>query len=253
MLTPESLRQLSEFLDTDPILVFDYDGTLCPIVDHPDQTALAPEVRGLLNELCVQRICAVLTGRSRADILPKLEGIALSQVVGSHGADWPAARETGDRRTFKWVEQVADWKRSLEPKLQLFAGVEIEDKQLSLSVHYRHAADHAHVKGKLAEVLSHLHGARVIGGKEVFNVLPTECAGKGQAVRELKRAFGRETALFVGDDVTDEEAFELPESERVFKIRVGYGVHSQAEYYLEAQAQIAELLRLLLRSDRVVA
>lgn len=242
-MSAEALVKMIEFLETDPLLVFDYDGTLCPIVDYHDRAVLSPKTRALLYALCDRGTCVVLTGRSRADILPRLEGLPLAQVVGSHGADWSEPRP-GDEGVRK---RVAGWRRRLEHLLKGLDGVEIEDKGLSLSVHYRSAGDHELSIKRITEALVAIPDARAIGGKEVFNVLPHECSGKGQALVALKLALGKRTALFAGDDLTDEEVFELPPSENVFKIRVGERPGSRADYILNSQAEMESLLELLLK------
>jgi trehalose 6-phosphate phosphatase len=242
VLSREALDSLARFMETRPLLVFDYDGTLCPIVGHRDQAVIAAPVHGLLAELCELTACAVLTGRSRADILPRLAGLRLAQVVGSHGEDWE--RERPDATEAR--EQVASWRQRLASELAGVPGIEIEDKQLSLSVHYRLAPDRALAVRRIGEVLVALPGARAIGGKDVFNLLPCGCAGKGRALVELKRILARDSALFVGDDLTDEEVFELPDSERVFKVRVGEAAVTRAEYRLARQSDIEMLLDALL-------
>jgi trehalose 6-phosphate phosphatase len=243
VMSAEGLGKMIQFLETDPLLVFDYDGTLCPIVKHHEEALLSARTRELLRKLCDKGTCAVLTGRSRADILPRLQGLALAQVVGSHGSDWPEARP-GDEGIRVRVE---GWRRELEHLLKGLDGVKIEDKGLSLSIHYRMAEDHELAIKRITEALVALHDARAIGGKEVFNVLPHECSGKGQALVALKLALGKRTALFVGDDLTDEEVFELPPSEGVFKIRVGELAGSRADYILRSQADMESLLELLLK------
>lgn len=241
-MSAEVLGQMIRFLETDPLLVFDYDGTLCPIVEHHDKAVLSTRTRELLRKLCESSTCVVLTGRSRADILPKLEGLPLAQIVGGHGSDWAEAR-AGDKGI---RVRVAAWRRKLEHLLKGLEGVEIEDKGLSLSVHYRLAGDHALAIKRITESLVALPDARVIGGKEVFNLLPHECGGKGQALVALKLALGKRTALFAGDDLTDEEVFELPSAENIFKIRVGELPGSRADYILHSQKDIEALLELLL-------
>jgi trehalose 6-phosphate phosphatase len=235
-------KDLLDFLKTDPLLVFDYDGTLCPIVVHHEDAIIPPRQRELFARLCERRPCAILTGRARGDILPKLEGLHLVQVVGSHGAEWSRPRPGDDEVRAR----NAVWKREIARAIRGLDGVEIEDKGLSLSVHYRSAEDHALAIKRITEAVVELHDARVIGGKEVFNVIPRECAGKGQALVELKQALGKHSALFVGDDLTDEEVFDLPASDNVFKIRVGERPGTRAEYLIRSQLEMERLLELLL-------
>ena len=88
---------------------------------------------------------------------------------------------------------------------------------------------------------------RTVGERTDINVLPKESGGKGQALIELKKMFGKPQAVYVGDDLTDEEVFALPARESMyFKIRVGFSAVSKADYYLPSQKRIDLFLRMLL-------
>lgn len=241
LLRPSAQRQLLDFLDTDPLLVFDYDGTLSPIVIHADQAVIRKSTRTLLKRLCEHWVCALLSGRARKDVAARVEGIPFVQVVGSHGADWARPRPGNAQRR----KRIAAWYRQLEGSLVDVPGVSLENKGLSLSVHYRHAPNRHVAARRIERELASLKGLRVIGGKAVFNLLPRSCGGKGWALRQLKKQYCKSTALYVGDDTTDEDVFSLPEQERVFKIRVGYCADSRAEFYIPCQPDIDRVLELI--------
>src|SRR4051794_28723908 len=109
VLRQQHLGELYRFLETDPLFVFDYDGTLCPIVDYAAQAALAPSTRKLLKTLCSKSTCALLSGRGRADALSRVRGIHFAEVVGSHGEDWASPRP-GDavhrQRAARWFRKL---------------------------------------------------------------------------------------------------------------------------------------------------
>jgi trehalose 6-phosphate phosphatase len=237
----EAQSELIEFLAKDPLLVFDYDGTLCPIVAHASQAVISPETRTLLRSLCDSSICILLSGRARKDVLPLVDGIPFAQVVGSHGEDW-LVPHAGEKARHAKMDRAY---RQLMAEIGHLEGVVVENKGYSLSVHYRHARNRRAAKTKIVAAVARLRELRAIGGKEVFNLLPRESGGKGEALRDLKKMFGKREALFVGDDMTDEDGFALPARERIFKIRVGYGAKSRADYYIPSQKDIGKLLKII--------
>src|SRR5687768_14195664 len=81
--------QLSATVDlADALLVFDFDGTLAPIVRAPEKAAMRALSRRRLIAVAERQPVAVLSGRARADLLPRLAGVPLRHIVGSHGAEW---------------------------------------------------------------------------------------------------------------------------------------------------------------------
>jgi trehalose 6-phosphate phosphatase len=225
------------------LLVFDFDGTLAPIVDDPASAELRCSTRKLLRLASLLYPCAVLSGRARADLLTRLEGIPLVAVVGNHGA------EAG----FGPVERslraaVVAWKRAIEAHALAVPGVTVEDKGLSIAIHYRNAASRSAARRTLHGVAASLPGARVLGGRAVVNVVPAGTHDKGAAVAQLLGRTDRRRALFVGDGVADEDAFRSRSV--AVGVRVGRTHLSAAQYYVPSQADVDELLRTLVRSRR---
>ena len=103
---------------------FDFDGTLAPIVVHPESARLRVRTRHLLERAAALYPCVVVSGRARADVLAKLGDLKLSRVIGNHGA------ETGVSRTPH--KKTREWKAVLTPSLAARSGVWIEDKGLPL-------------------------------------------------------------------------------------------------------------------------
>ncbi|SEQ97508.1 trehalose 6-phosphatase [Solimonas aquatica] len=239
ILSPGGRAALAEFLRPNTLLAFDYDGTLAPIVDDPAQAQLRPRTQRLLQALARRRPTAVLSGRARADVLRLLAGIPLLEVVGNHGAE---AYGLPPRLVTLRVEQ---WRQQLQARLQEFPGVQIEDKRLSLSLHYRHCDDAAAVEQQLRSLCRELPGVRLLGGKSVLNLLPVDAPCKGQGLRQVLERLGCPRAVFVGDDETDESVFRWRDPQRLLGVRVGRCERTAAEYLLESQADIDELLELL--------
>lgn len=242
------------------LLLSDYDGTLTPIVSRPSEAILSAEVRGKLEALGRKPnySVGVISGRSLSE-LKGMVGIAGIYYAGNHGLEikgpglkfiHPAAE------AFQVAVKVLA--KQLATKLEGIAGVIIEDKGLSLSVHYRLVS-----KGeekKVAEIfyqlLSPLLGAgrlRVTSGKKVLEVRPPIDWDKGKAVetitQEMRAILRREPLLtiYLGDDTTDEDAFRVLHRPQGWSIFVGEeNPLSSAEYFLNSTSEVATFLSRLL-------
>lgn len=243
ILLPANGAALAEVVRVQPLLVFDFDGTLSPLVDRPDAAGLRPETRALLRVAALLYPCAVVSGRRRADVAGRLEGIPLVAVIGNHGAE--AGFGPVERSPRPEVEA---WLEALHAALGAMPGVSIEDKDLSVAVHYRHAPERGAARRAIFGVARRLPGARVFGGRTVVNVVPGDAHDKGDAVARLLPRANRRTAVFVGDDVTDEDAFR--HRDVALGVRVGRSARSAAGYYVPAQRDVDDLLRLLVRERR---
>jgi trehalose 6-phosphate phosphatase len=237
LLAPSARAALATLARDRALLAFDFDGTLAPIVDEPARAQLRPDTRALLRVAALLYPCVVVSGRSRADLAPRLAGVPLVAWVGNHGAE--AGFGPVDRSPRK---AVLGWRAALAARLGDLAGVEIEDKGLSIAVHYRRAADPDAAERAIRAAAEELPGARVFGGLRVVNAVPADAPTKGDAIAELLERSGCRTALYVGDDVTDEDAFRAP---GVVGVRIGGGDESAAGYRLASQEAVDELLRLL--------
>jgi trehalose 6-phosphate phosphatase len=88
---------LARHLAANVALVFDFDGTLAPIVSDPEAAAMRAETRTLLRALSCRFPCAVISGRARDDVAPRLAGTGIACVVGNHGAEWGGEPLDGER------------------------------------------------------------------------------------------------------------------------------------------------------------
>jgi trehalose 6-phosphate phosphatase len=245
ILSDEARGTLEALARERALLVFDFDGTLAPIVDRPADAVMRESTRTLLRVTSLLYPCAVVSGRSRFDLAPRLEGIPLLAFVGNHGAE--AGFGPVDRSP---RPVVAEWVEELRVRLGDLPGVEIEDKGLSIAIHYRRAPD-PEAAGRLVRAAADaLEGVRVFGGHAVVNVAPSDALDKGGAVGEILHRIGWRQAAYVGDDVTDEDAFTA-EGVTV-SVRVGRAERSAARWFLEAQAEIDGLLRALVAARQRV-
>ena len=107
------------------------------------------------------------------------------------------------------IEEIERWRPLLEKQLSSLRGVSIEDKVFSIAVHYRQSREKKKARAAIVEAAAALNNARVIGGTLVVNILPKGAPHKGMALERERERLGCDTAIYVGDDETDEDVFAL--------------------------------------------
>lgn len=240
LLANEGRSALVDFAGHCPLLGFDFDGTLSPIVDIPARAELRRRTRALLHKVAARFDCVVLSGRARQDVCQRLGDIPVREVFGNHGLEpWHISESL--------FRQVKQWATMLTESLAGRPGVWIEDKGFSLSVHYRHCTDPRRTRKDVLAVLATLKGARILSGKLVYNVIPVGTIHKGTVFSAAMSFCRRDCAIYVGDDHTDEDVFAHCDRARLMGVHVGPNRRSRAAYYLRHQEEIDELLELLLR------
>lgn len=230
---------LREAAEGSLLLAFDYDGTLAPITARPADALLRPTTRRLLAALSRLYPTAIVSGRSVADLAPRVEGVTLVGLVGNHGREWAGQHPAGRA-------VVESWRTWLDASLGGWAGIVLEDKGASLSVHWRAARDHKAAKEHVMEAAAQLMPRpRLVGGKAVVNIMPDDGITKGSAVVRLMRDTATTRALYVGDDETDEDVFVLPPSQGIIGVHAGRMLASAATYRLPSQRHVDLLLQRL--------
>jgi trehalose 6-phosphate phosphatase len=233
---------LAAALRRSPLLGFDFDGTLAPIVATPDHARISQSVAGKLRRLGARLPVAIVTGRRADDVVDRL-GFEPWCVIGNHGADIDPASRTEAARALGSVRQQLSLRRDDLAR----AGVGIEDKDLSIALHYRLSPSPADAVALIGDILQGSTGdCRVFPGKMVANVVPAGLPDKGSAMHALVRRCGADCALFVGDDANDEPVFASAPDDWV-TVRIGRDPASQADFFLDSTAEVGLLL------DRLVA
>ncbi len=241
LLAPQNRDVLQQFTSSDMLLAFDFDGTLAPIVANPDDAKLRPRTRELLVRLCRLYPGVVISGRAAADVRERVKGVGFLEVIGNHGLEpW--------RRSEAFAKKVRTWLPVLYRRLASFKGIVIEDKGYSLAVHYRKSREKRLAKDAIYAAAGALMPLRVVGGHQVVNLLPDGAPHKGIALGAVRDRLGCDTALYVGDDETDEDVFARDEPGRLLTVRVGQKSSTRAAFFIEAQADIDGLLWQLLLS-----
>lgn len=237
LLADASRSVLADLAHAKTLCAFDFDGTLAPLVDHPDQAGLTAHTRSLLTRLLDLYPCVILSGRSRADLMEKLGNLRVNAAIGNHGAEPPGAHNNGHN------SRVQSWKVLIENQLRPVAGVWVEDKGRSLAVHYRMSRAHD-VRSQVLNATQGLEEARVYEGKKVVNVVLEGDPNKGTALTQQRDRLQCDCVLYVGDDTNDEPAFDI--DGEIVAVRVGRKRGSRASFYLRDQSEIDELLGRLI-------
>jgi trehalose 6-phosphate phosphatase len=238
ILNEEQRTVLAAFGHANVLLAFDYDGTLVPIA----QTPAAPRMRVTTRQLLIRAAqlypCVIISGRALDDLSRRLDDIPVWYLFGNHGLEPPPPGVVSPTPARRWAEQL---RRALPDD----PGILIEDKRYSLTIHYRNAIDKRRAVDAIARVVAELPDARALGGAEAVSLLPRGGADKGVALRQACRWFACDTAIYVGDDGTDEDAFSSTYPERLLTIRVGATQNTHARYHLGSQEEIDSLLQIL--------
>ncbi len=212
---PHLFKSPSELFVGKPLIFFlDYDGTLTPIVSRPDLAVLSEDMRRVLKELDKIFDIAIVSGRMREDVenLVKIDDIFYA---GSHGFDikgpgvhmiHPLAKEF-----MPIVDEIA---KEVKERLGHIEGMILEHKKFSVAVHYRlvkSEEDRKKIYEVVKEIASRYPKLRLMHGKMVYELLPSMRWDKGKAVRwimnALRLSWDDVTAIYIGDDTTDEDAF----------------------------------------------
>jgi trehalose 6-phosphate phosphatase len=235
----QNLELLAQLAWSNVLLAFDYDGTLAPIVADRELAKMRPKTAQLLCKVCQLYPCAVISGRSKADVAPRLGNAGVKYLIGNHGL------EPG-RDLSEFAGEIALVRPQLELALSHCQGVELEDKIYSLAVHYRKSRQKRQARSAIRDAVLALPLAmRIVTGKLVVNVVPERAANKGDALLELREQEAANTAFYIGDDVTDEDVFTIDQPGRLFTVRVGRSKVSAAKYFLRDQREMDALLAKL--------
>jgi len=229
---------LRAFADANVLLAFDYDGTLVPIASTPSAPRMRDTTRQLLTRAAQLYPCVIISGRALDDLSKRLEGVPVWYLFGNHGLEPPPPGVVSPTPAREWAAQ-------LQRLLPDDPGILIEDKRYSLTIHYRNARDKRRAVEAIDRVVAELPDARALGGAEAFSLLPLGTCNKGMALQQACRWLACDSAIYVGDDATDEDAFASPYPEKLLTIRVGAAPESGARYHVSSQDEIDTLLQVL--------
>lgn len=236
------------------ILFLDFDGTLAPIAPRPHLAKLTKARRELLEKLSKlpELTLAIVSGRKLDDLKQKV-GLRGVYYAGNHGFEISGPKTKLVHPKVKEIKPLLK-KIKIELKKQLkgIAGLIIEDKGPTLSIHYRcvKKAQVAKVKRVFNKVIEEFPKTKikVTSGKKVFEIRPKVKWDKGEAVRWFLKKFqpAKESCpIYIGDDTTDEDAFKVLSNKGV-TIRVGKDKNSLAQETLKDVEAVYKFLQTLL-------
>lgn len=238
------------------LLLLDFDGTLCEIVEHPKHARLSAKRRSALRGLLRKGVLvAFLSGRSMESLRKRvlLDGAFYGSNFGLE-LEGPGLRfrHPSVRAARQSLEKTH---RTLESLFKGVDGIYIEDKGASLSLHFRSLSipERRFFRSRLKALRNGTEaGIHWRKGKKTWNLMPTIRWNKGKAANYLWRKLGRPYLVAIGDDASDEEMFRAVQRHGT-ALRVGPG-RTRASVRLRNVAQVYDFLgELCLRRSRTPA
>ncbi len=252
----DRLDEIAVMLKNRRLAVFlDYDGTLAPIVERPELAAISPSMHEAVSELSKHCTLAIISGRDLADIQKK---IGLNDLIyaGSHGFEicGQAGIFFQHTRKAKFDTPLKKAAATIRDELASIDGLLVENKKLSIAVHYRQVdkADQPKVEKVVDSIIADNCGLRLKPGKMVYEIQPDIDWDKGKAVLHildfLNLGGPDVIAVYVGDDITDEDAFKAIEGIGIgiFTGDTGHDRATAANYFVRDQNEVERLLRYLI-------
>lgn len=241
------------------LLLLDYDGTLAPIAQTPQKAVILRESKELLEELSKSQFCkiGIISGRSLEDI-KKAVGIKNIIYAGNHGLEIEGPKIKFEGLVSPELKQVIhNIAQDLQKKLSSINGVLIEDKGLTLSIHYRlvKEKDLSTLERIFFEITDNFiacNKIKISSGKKVYEIKPPIKWDKGKvalwlmARQQFIAGDNKVLPVYIGDDMTDEDAFKDLKNKGL-TVFVGKPGHSAADYYLNDAKEVSKLLGLIFK------
>ncbi|KAJ6375134.1 hypothetical protein OIU77_000166 [Salix suchowensis] len=266
-------EQIASFAKGKKIALFlDYDGTLSPIVENPENAVMSEDMRFAVKEVAKYFPTAIISGRSR-DKVHEFVGLTELYYAGSHGMDimGPVRQSVPDRNCIQSTDKQGNEVNLFQPAREFLPmidevfsslvritkdikGATVENNKFCVSVHYRNV-DQDNWKSVwecVQDVIKKYPRLRLTHGRKVLEIRPTIDWDKGKALEFLLESLGLSNCddvlpIYVGDDRTDEDAFKV-----LRERNCGYGIfvskspkESNAYFSLRDPAEVMEFLKSL--------
>ncbi len=236
------------------LLILDFDGTLTKIAKTPHEVVLEKKTKEALTNLSQSPFykLAIVSGRSLENLMSFFH-IRNAIYVGNHGLELKGdklslplkARKAKKLESLVWLLG-----QKLEENFSKVPGALIEDKNYTLSLHYRNISRELlpFFKQEVAFFRKKYSHWPLLWkkGKKVWEIRPGVQWGKGDAALYLANKFPDSLPIVIGDDVTDEDMFKTLKR-RAITIRVGHSKKSTAGYYLKSSRDVRTFLGELCR------
>jgi trehalose 6-phosphate phosphatase len=255
---PDGLQALDLTTGRQPAVFYDFDGTLSEIVEDPHSARLVDGAADALTSLSAACPVAILSGRDLADVRDRI-GLPGLWYAGSHGFELtgPDGTHHQNPEAAPSIPVLAGAAADLVDQLGHIPGVVVEHKRFGVAVHYRNAA-----RDRVGEVAAAVRTAaqrtalRVTTGREVIELRPNIDWDKGKTLHWVldyirdNEGSGPLLPIYLGDDITDEDAFDAVADDGV-AILVRHGDDGDrataARYALDDPARVREFTERLAR------
>jgi trehalose-phosphatase len=244
----EDLEEVGRRIAAAPglVLFLDYDGTLAPLADQPEQAELPEATRAALQTLVQQQVPLTIIGTHPVADLRSCVGLREAIYAGNHGLeisgpDFKFQEET----TAVYREPLRELAADLAERLRPIAGAFVQDRGLCISLNHRRvpADGEEELRRIIHSALANTdHPFQLHTRQKVYDIRPRVYWNRGTAVTWIREHLGNQDALpiYVGDDAADEEAFAaLPEG---VTVKVGCAANSLAQYRVEDTERVREFL-----------
>ena len=246
-----------------PLSIYlDYDGTLTPIVSNPDDAQVNSSMRNTIDELSKKYTTSIITGR-RIDAINKFLQLPNLYYGASHGFDvYKPELVSLHAPAEHYLDILGKFRDTMRAAVSNVKGSLVEDCKYSISIHYRNVstpADIEYISNSVDSVLQQCNESSELklqkhGGKCVWEIKPSMSWNKGYAVDYLinllygsNNSTGSMIPVYIGDDVTDEDAFEVlkkyKNSITVFVVNNTPSRATHAKYTVQDQDQVQKLLQ----------
>jgi trehalose 6-phosphate phosphatase len=248
-------KMLQNFQKKKPAIFLDYDGTLTPIVPRPEDAVISDEMKNILKKVAEKFTVAIVTGRDKEDV-ENLVGLDELIYAGSHGyiITGPDGLFMEHPDSDKILPKLDEIEKVVHEKLKKKTeGTQVDRKRYAIGLHFRNARpeDEKVVYEIVDEILEKYPGHKKGEGKKIVEIKPDIDWHKGKAVEWIMDALelsDRDDVMpvFIGDDITDEDAFKALRGKGIGILVGGHGQKTAADYALKNVFQVREFFGKLL-------
>jgi len=254
---PELNSNIESFfkkLEKQRVAIFlDYDGTLTPIVSRPEDAKITPEMKAAVHELSTLIPVAVISGRDRKDV-SQMVGLDNLIYSGSHGFDTKGPDfEYQHEAGVKCLPEFDAAEKALKQSLSAIDNAKVERKLFAIAIHYRNVSENevAKVEALVNEIYHKYDCLKKTGGKKIIELKPDIDWHKGKALLWLLEKLDLKKSeilpVYIGDDVTDEDAFKvLPEVDGIGILVGDHEMSTTANYRLDEVPHVKNFLQQLI-------
>lgn len=252
---PDNKKLFDRLKGKKPAIFLDYDGTLTPIVKRPEDAILSEDMRKALTALAGAFTVAIVTGRDKEDV-ESLVGMEELIYAGSHGyiISGPDELFMEHPDSKKIIPKLDEIEKEVEEVLKgTTQGAQVDRKRYAIGIHYRNAReeDKDVVYKIVDDILKKFPGHRKGEGKMIVEIKPDTDWNKGKAMEWILDALllsGNKDVIpvFIGDDITDEDAFEALKGKGIGILVGGHGQPTAAPFVLKNVFQVKHFFEKLL-------